>query len=73
MNKPQKIFPYLEKVEGDFVVDGCSRLYYFTNGDNTENMPLTYIGGDLVLTNNRSLQRLNGFGSLKHLGVMFLF
>lgn len=68
MNKPQKIFPYLEKVEGDFVVDGCSRLYYFTNGDNTENMPLTYIGGDLVLTNNRSLQRLNGFGSLKHLG-----
>ncbi len=55
------------------MVDGCSRLYYFTNGDNTENMPLTYIGGDLVLTNNRSLQRLNGFGSLKHLGVMFLF
>ena len=68
MNKPQKIFPYLEKVEGDFVIDGCTRLYYFTNGDNTENMPLTYIGGDLVLTNNRSLQRLNGFGSLKHLG-----
>lgn len=68
MNKPEKIFPYLDRVEGDFVVDGCTRLYYFTNGDNTANMPLTYIGGDLVLTNNRSLQRLNGFGTLKHLG-----
>ncbi|WP_286007774.1 T9SS type A sorting domain-containing protein [Barnesiella viscericola] len=68
MNKPEKIFPYLDRVEGDFVIDGCTRLYYFTNGDNTANMPLTYIGGDLVLQNNRSLQRLNGFGTLKHLG-----
>lgn len=68
MNKPEKIFPLLEKVEGDFVIDGCTRLYYFTNSDNSANMPLKYIGGDLVIKNNPSFQRLNGFGTLEYIG-----
>jgi hypothetical protein len=68
MNKQEKILPFLERVEGDFVVQGCTRLYYFTNMDNTADMPLQYIGGDLILKSNGSLQRLNGFDDLIHIG-----
>lgn len=68
MNKPEKLLPNLEKVEGDFVVDGCTRLYYFSNSTNTANMPLRYVGGDIVIRNNPSFQKLNGLGTLEHIG-----
>ena len=68
ISKQEKILPKLERVEGDFVIQGCTRIYYFTNSDNSADMPLKYIGGDLILKNNAALQRLNGFGTLKHIG-----
>jgi hypothetical protein len=68
MNKQEKILPFLERVEGDFVIQNCTRLYYFTNGDNTADMPLRYIGGDLILKSNGTLQRLNGFDDLTYIG-----
>ena len=68
MNKPDKLLPNLQRVEGDFIVENCPRLYYFTNASSTADMPLKYIGGDLILRDNPSLQRLNGFGALEHIG-----
>lgn len=68
MSKPEYLLPCLKTVGGDFIVEGCTRLYYFTNASSTADMPLKSIGGNLVLRNNKVLQRLNGFGHLKHIG-----
>lgn len=68
ISKPEMLLPKLETVDGNFIVNNCTRLYYFSNTNSTADMPLKYIGGDLVLKNNSVLQRLNGFGTLKRIG-----
>lgn len=59
----QKFFPNVQKVGGDFIIDGINDSFWDFKSEN-----LREIGGDLSITNCRIFENLKGFDQLTKIG-----